>query len=283
MNIYSLQNKLVNICKFLSGHWLSGGQTILITFLTSNAADACVTVKQTWMHGLQAEKLGGLAMSNNKAIQEWLNCSEKKTHSEAMKDLSAVEKERLARNSYSQENHSSLVRDRTSNNWKKMSLTERMLVIGEYLNTTDKYQTFSLRLSHEKMKLLEEIENKADFFRRLIQAHTYKRFQKTPAYAFVLERCPKGYLHLHGVIDYGGLPEKEVRDIFKCAAFGADFRRCPMNRYILKTDVIEEGIGWISYMLKHTKEARNYIYLSNQITREVKKYLMENKNDKYCK
>lgn len=209
--------------------------------------------------------------------------SKKKTSEKSLNSLQALLHKPVEITAAKKNENSSLVRGRTSNNWKKMSLTERMLVIGEYLNTTDKYQTFSLRLSYEKMKLLEGIENKADFFRRLIQAHTYKRFQKTPAYAFVLERCPKGYLHLHGVIDYGGLPEKEVRDIFKCAAFGADFRRCSMNRYILKTDVIEEGIGWISYMLKHTKEARNYIYLSNQITREVKKYLMENKNDKYCK
>lgn len=235
------------------------------------------------MYGLQAEKLGGFAMSNNQIIKQWVNCSEKKTAQEAMKKLERVEKTAFESCFLLQKNHSSLVRGRISNNWKRMSLTERMLAIGEYLNTTNKYQTFSLRLSYKKMKLLEGIENKADFFRRLIQAHTYKKFHKTPAYAFVLERCPKGYLHLHGVIDYGKLPEKEIRDIFKCAAFGANFKRCPMNRYILKTDVIEEGIGWISYMLKHTKEARNYIYLSNQITREVKKYLMENKHDKYCK
>ncbi len=205
--------------------------------------------------------------------------AKKKTLLEIMQEPKVLNNSTFEHSLIKQNKYSSLVRV-INKTWKNMSLTERMLIIGEYLNATDTYNVFTLRLSKEKMAFLERIENKADFFRRLIQAHCFKKFRRCPICAFVLERCPKGYLHLHGVINYCGLPVNEIRDILKCAAFGANFRQYSMNRFILKVEPVKEGIGWLSYMLKSTKESRKYIYVSNQLKQCVKFYLREKNNDR---
>ncbi len=170
----------------------------------------------------------------------------------------------------------SLVRGKIDD-WKKLSMNQRMYCVGLYLATTDKYKTFSLRLSDEKMDSLETMKNKADYFRRLVSAHCRRRGYKIPSYAFVMERCPKGFLHLHGVINYHDIPEKTMRYIFKYVAFGENFQKLPMNKYMLKTENIKNSIGWLSYMFKHNRNAREYVYLGQELIRETKQFVKEKK------
>lgn len=163
---------------------------------------------------------------------------------------------------------SSLVRGKEYN-WSRMSQKERLLCIGEYLNTVDTYKTFSLRFSEEKIFLLEKAEQKADYFRRLVSANCRRKGYKIPSYAFVFEREPnKGYLHIHGVINYHNIPEDSIRFILKTSAFGHGFSLHPMNKYILKIKPLEEGIGWLSYMIKSNKFAHKYIYISNELKKK---------------
>lgn len=161
--------------------------------------------------------------------------------------------------------------------WKKLSIIQRMYFMGLYLETTDKYKTFTLRLSNEKMNSLETIENKADYFRRLISSHCQRRGYKIPSYAFVMERCPKGFLHLHGIINYRNIPENDVRYILKCVAFSGYFQTFPINKYILKIKPLKDSIGWLSYMFKSNKNARKYVYLGQELIRETKQFAKEKK------
>ena len=238
------------------------------------------------MHGLQAEKLGGLAMSNNTAIQEWLNCSEKKTNLEAMKDLERVRNQLIAENSASLEKPSSLVRVRCKRNknrlntkltttcWKKMGIVQQMLAIGAYLDTNNHYKAFTLRLSYEKMDRLAKEPKPADFLRRRIYAAYSKKFKnRVPVYGFILEKSRKGHLHLHGIIDLTDFPKRKSRDVLKQCAFGADFRKLSMHKYMLKIKEIFEGKGWLAYMAKNPELVKPYIYMANQIKNETKSFL----------
>lgn len=230
-------------------------------------------------------------MNNNTAIEKWLNCSEKKTYSEAMNDLAKVRKELLEGVFCPQENNTSLVRCKGKKNkpntkltttcWKRMGIVQQMLAIGAYLNTNSRYKAFTLRLSFEKMAMLEKEPKPADFFRRRIYAAYRKKFKnRVPVYGFILEKSPKGHLHLHGIIDLTDFPKRKSRDVLKQCAFGANFRELSMHKYMLKIKEIFEGKGWLAYMAKNPELVKPYIYMSNQIKRETQSFLKGTKNVK---
>lgn len=236
------------------------------------------------MHGLQVEKLGGLAMNNNTVIEKWLNCSEKKTYQEAMKDLEEVRNQLIAENYISLKNTPSLVRCKRKKNklntkltttcWKKMGIVQQMLAIGAYLNTNSRYKAFTLRLSYEKMDKLAKEPKPADFLRRRIYAAYSKKFKnRIPVYGFILEKSSKGHLHLHGIIDLTDFPKRKSRDVLKQCAFGADFRKLSMHKYMFKIKEIFEGKGWLAYMAKNPELVKPYVYMANQIKSETKSFL----------
>ena len=171
--------------------------------------------------------------------------------------------------------------DITKTCWKKMGIIQQLVAIGAYLNTNSDYKAFTLRLSYEKMELLEKQSKPADYLRRRICSAYRKKFKnKIPVFGFILEKSRKGHLHLHGIIDLTNFPKRKARNLLKQCAFGANFRELSMHRYMLKVREIFEGKGWLAYMAKNPELVKPYVYMANQIKRETKKFLMEIKNEK---
>ncbi|HCU59173.1 MAG TPA: hypothetical protein DIC64_04240 [Alphaproteobacteria bacterium] len=160
--------------------------------------------------------------------------------------------------------------------WKRVTPTQRIAFYFYCLTTNPTYSNifpFTLNLSKE----MEESygngglnnEQMAICIRKRLDDEFLKYLHYIPKFSFIIETIP--YLHIHGVIEV--LPEtrEKLRKAIKIAAFGKDYAKSKMHRYILR---IEKGYRespdhWFNYITKYESAAES-VFITSSFKREIK-------------
>lgn len=160
--------------------------------------------------------------------------------------------------------------------WERVNPIQRIAFYFYCLTTNPTYSNmfpFTLNLSKEMEESYGnddlDCEKMAICIRKRLDDEFLKYLHYIPKFSFIIETIP--YLHIHGIAEV--LPEtrEELRKAMKIAAFGKDYAKSKMHRYILR---IEKGYRespdhWFNYITKYESAAES-VFITSSFKREIK-------------
>ena len=159
--------------------------------------------------------------------------------------------------------------------WDILSIKDKLMLLGSYLEHNDGFKAFTLIPSHHFRRAMKTSAHWADYARRHFNSNLKNNLGFVPDYMFVIETSRNDYEHFHGVIDVRFASENTIRDIFKKTVFGCDYKTSPMNRVFWEPKCLYNPLGWISYCLKNNQGNKSLVYMTNSLKKSVKIFYSE--------
>lgn len=175
--------------------------------------------------------------------------------------------------------------------WKRVTPTQRIAFYFYCLTTNPEYSNmfpFTLNLSKEMEESYKSDdlndEQKAECIRKRLDDEFLKYLHYIPKFSFIIETIP--YLHIHGVIEVIPETREKLRKAMKIAAFGDDYAKSKMHRYVLR---IEKGYRespdhWFNYITKYESAAES-VFITTMFKGEIQAEYetLRNKHNTYKK